>query len=306
MTTVSDSFQRANGPLGTAPSGLAWQVLAGTAAIAADKATATTDRTETGRTIAVLPVSADGVFTLTLPAAASGGECLYFRVADANNWWRLRVVASLSSYQYVSGYTCQKTIYYEPGSTEQSSFNSSTDQSSDTTVSGTPYWQCTTSNYHYDPTYGYELDSQSSFESSSDLSNGNGVSGDGGAHVSKTSCYYVSPAVRTQITCSPNYATGTTTTYTAYLDKCVAGTITSTPLNTLARSATLQVTTAGQAITASDGTHNQGVLDAANQSATGVGLGSGPSSQGNSPLSFVSLQAVFTPTGDSAGPVLLG
>lgn len=307
MTTVNDTFNRADGALGTEPGGLPWSVLAGAVTIASHQARATTNKTESGRSIAVLPLAGDGVFTATLPAAAAGGECLYFRVSDANNWWRLRVTATQTSYQYVANYTCTESFYASDGSgtPPTSQFTSATDQSGSTTQNLPSYWQCTESDYHYNGS-GYVLDSQSSFESSYDQSNGAGTTSDGGAHVQKIACYYVQPTETTTISCTPNYATATSTTFAIYLDKCVNGTVTSTALNTLTATNTLTVTCSGEAITVGDGTHTQGTLDAFNQTATSAGVGTGPTSQGNSPVAFASMAASFSPTGDSAGPMLIG
>lgn len=114
MTLVaSDIFGRANGPLGNADLGGAWAVLAGSVTISGGRAV-----TSSARSLAVLNLPA-GSQDITLDAdcgsgAYKGGYALYFRVTDANNWWRLSVYAS-STFTPTGGYTCTWTQYAADG-----------------------------------------------------------------------------------------------------------------------------------------------------------------------------------------------
>lgn len=248
MSTINDTFHRANGPLGTEPGGLPWSVLAGAATIASNQAAVTVGNgAESGRSIAILPLAGDGTFTLTLPGTPVGGECLYFRVSDTNNWWRLRAYAQTGSYQYVADYTCTDTF----------------------------------------PSGGVDVGPHGgTYHSSTD------TSGSYGSY---------------NTSCSPNYATNYYTAYTIYLDKCVAGTVTSTALGSLSARPVLGVTCSGSSIVATDGTNTQApITDTFGQTAIGVGIGTGPSSNYSSTEYVASLTATYQRAGDSAGSVLVG
>lgn len=299
--SFSDNFTRANGTLGvTSTSSLPWSVLQSSVTINGNKADVKATGAESGRSIAVVQAYENGVYTATMPSSIpTGGESLYFRVSDANNWWRLRVTSTLESYEYISSYSCTYNTSYSPqGGGTSGSYTSSTDQSGTTSGSGPTYWNCNdfTSQYEngsyvvtYESTNYYTAVNQSN----------SGSSPNGGATVYSTSCSgpYTSTA-STTTSCSPNYSTEYYYSYALTLDKCVAGTITSTVMGSLTNTGTMKVTLLGSSITASDGTSTQAaVTDTFNQSAVGVGIGSGASPTSNTDLYFTGLAGSYTTVG---------
>ena len=85
---AGDDFNRTNGSLGTTPTGgLPWQVLSGTWSISSNKAYTSTS--QYSDPIAVVDTGGSDV-DISLNVASGGGDALYFRVVDANNWWRIR------------------------------------------------------------------------------------------------------------------------------------------------------------------------------------------------------------------------
>jgi hypothetical protein len=99
MVVLNDSFTRANtaagAGLGAIPDGPAWEIISGTAwQIVSGRAF--TNDTRGNNPIAVVNTPTANV-DVTLDFG-SGGDCLYFRVVNATNWWRVR-----SSYYVTSG-----------------------------------------------------------------------------------------------------------------------------------------------------------------------------------------------------------
>lgn len=97
-----DTFDRANGALGSIPGGPAWQVLSGTFAIASNLATSST--APGSNPIAVVPIGkrSNGSCDMYVEALAQHvyGNAVYARVVDASNWLRTRVESYTSTYQY--------------------------------------------------------------------------------------------------------------------------------------------------------------------------------------------------------------
>lgn len=114
---TSDTFDRANGALGSTNGGniLAWQAVKGTWSITANRPT-TTDARDTNPVAVVDAASPD--VDVSVAVSPSGGDALYFRVQDANNWLRLRVdnttFSSTYSFQcaYTYSYSCDYTYSY--------------------------------------------------------------------------------------------------------------------------------------------------------------------------------------------------
>jgi hypothetical protein len=278
MTSIVDDFQRPDGALGLAPGGLPWTLLAGGVTIASHKASSSNVASSSppASSLAVLPLSADGTFTMTIPAYSAGAS-LYFRVTDVNNWWRLRVYGYQSSSQYVSSYTCHNEYY--------SDF------------------------YHDDAgnTFWYET-SRTIGGSYASITDGSGYYHDGPA---SNDVYYADGKLyhtpKYQEYCTPNYATQYYNNYLVYLDKCVAGTVTTTSTTLSGSAATYSVVLSGSAMTIKDGTTTEVMpADSFNETAINAGIGLGYSPLYYNPTTFTEFTASFTGVGDSAGAVRSG
>lgn len=86
-----DNFERPNtsGPdgLGSMPDGPEWNSLSGSWEITSNRAVTSTARTN--NPIAVVSLLPDAELRAGI-SSGSGGDALYFRVVDADNWWRIR------------------------------------------------------------------------------------------------------------------------------------------------------------------------------------------------------------------------
>lgn len=112
--SVSDDFNRADGALGVTPTNnLPWQVLSGAFAIASNKAVSSPTTASSG--IAVVDNFASNV-DLSLSVSNGGGDALYFRVADANNWLRAYVYSETTQQSYTTGYYQYQWSNYVSGS----------------------------------------------------------------------------------------------------------------------------------------------------------------------------------------------
>jgi hypothetical protein len=112
VTAFVFNFTQPDGPL---PSGLS--VLRGTATVRNQRLVPTVDGTLGAIVVADAGLGGgDATVSLTVPGGTtSGGHAVYFRVADANNWWRFSL--RRYSYSYQSGYVdpvtnTQSTTYY--------------------------------------------------------------------------------------------------------------------------------------------------------------------------------------------------
>lgn len=111
--SVSDDFNRADGPLGVTPTNsLPWQTFSGTFVIASNKAASSPTNTTSG--LAVVDNFASNV-SLSLGVSAGGGDALYFRVVDADNWWRTHVNSVTTQQYYSTGYTQYQWSNYVSG-----------------------------------------------------------------------------------------------------------------------------------------------------------------------------------------------
>lgn len=82
---VHDNFDRPDSAtLGISTSGHTWQLHSGTVGINHGAALVTSDNT-----LATLDIGS-GEVDLYVNTSASDGNCIYFRVRDVNNWWRVR------------------------------------------------------------------------------------------------------------------------------------------------------------------------------------------------------------------------
>lgn len=113
MPTYSDTFAGANGSaLGvTEVGGLAWESISGTWTRSNGRAVASEDRNATPPPIAVVDL---GTGQADLSAAVgSGGDALYARVVDVNNWIRARARRwTTSSTYYVTEYQWAQEYWY--------------------------------------------------------------------------------------------------------------------------------------------------------------------------------------------------
>lgn len=101
--SASDNFNRVDGALGsTSTNNLTWQTLSGTFLISSNKAVSSPTSATTGA--AVVDTYTPNV-NISLDVSSVGGDAIYFRATDANNWWRVGVSA-YSTVTYVpTGYT---------------------------------------------------------------------------------------------------------------------------------------------------------------------------------------------------------
>lgn len=143
MATLLDAFTRANtaqgAGLGTAPSGLVWTQISGQWQIQSNYAYTPTSSASNPiaavTSVANVDISAD--------VSSAGGDALYFRVVDANNWFRLRVENNTTyvsqgynqSYSYPSSWQCHADIWATPSY----EYLGTADYSSGYDASGTTY-----------------------------------------------------------------------------------------------------------------------------------------------------------------------
>lgn len=250
---------------GNTPDGQAYSVLAGTVnSYAANSLNVSDGSAESAHTIIVAPLDANGTYSIN---TTSDGASLYFRVSDANNWWRVRYYTY--SYTYLAYYSCST----DGGAPVQSS----TDESR-------TYWYCQT--YTYTDTYPDQTSTLSS-------------EGTYGSDQSSITHYpdgnIETDTVCTQhtVTCTPQY--GTAYVYEVFLDKCVNGTVSTTNLSSLNSSTSmLKVVLSGSSITVSSNNGTAAVVnDPFNSSAANIGFGSGPN-YGESSTVITSFTANYT------------
>lgn len=100
MRIYSDTFDRANGALGSVPNGPAWEILSGTFAISGNLLTSSTAPGSNPIACIDTGVRSNGKADIDVSAVQqhNQGNALYFRVVDVNNWWRVRT--RYYSYQY--------------------------------------------------------------------------------------------------------------------------------------------------------------------------------------------------------------
>jgi len=99
---VEDTFNRSDGSLGSTSTGnVAWEVLSGDFAIVSNTARSVPANANSG--IAVVETYTPNV-NLSIDTS-SGGDALYFRVVDDQNWWRLVLDRITEATQTAYGHT---------------------------------------------------------------------------------------------------------------------------------------------------------------------------------------------------------
>lgn len=150
---IIDTFNRADGSLGTSSSGHLWSVLTGTWAISSNKATSST----AGSSYPLASVDLGAQNGIISADITDGGPGLAFWITDANSWWassvNYRNVYTSSGYYsgttysipgyyanslVTTGYTCPSGCFYSPAMGE---CLSNIDESS--CGLGTPVQSCT-------------------------------------------------------------------------------------------------------------------------------------------------------------------
>ena len=105
IATIFDDFNRTGSTLGTTSTGgVAWSELTGTWSTNGTNPT-TSNAASTSPVATVDSRSGDADASVTV----APGDALYFRVKDANNWWRLREQTNAHPYTY---YTSDPYTYY--------------------------------------------------------------------------------------------------------------------------------------------------------------------------------------------------
>ena len=111
--SVSDNFNRADGPLGVTPTNsLPWQTLSGSFSVSSNRAVSVPSNATSG--LAVVDNFASNV-NLSLGVSNGGGDALYFRVVDSNNWWRAGVNSVTTTQSFPTGYTAYTWVSYRSG-----------------------------------------------------------------------------------------------------------------------------------------------------------------------------------------------
>jgi hypothetical protein len=111
---ISDDFARAGAPLGEARvSDIPWKQINASDWTANNRAiTATAD---TNNPMAVIPTEFSDI-DMSVNISGVGGDCLYFRVVDSSNWWRLRYTETTNTYTSgcttCSGTSCSTCTVY--------------------------------------------------------------------------------------------------------------------------------------------------------------------------------------------------
>lgn len=133
LKPISDDFNRANGALGSTSVGAEpWQIVSGTWSITSNMATSST--AASSRPIAVVEGRTANVDISINISSSGGGDALYFRVVDVNNWVRLRYYGWQTSSQSCS--TCN--TYYHEGSCSWIGYGANTGECNSLWCSGCP------------------------------------------------------------------------------------------------------------------------------------------------------------------------
>lgn len=267
MILVDDLFARTSlSGLGLSPSGIPWTQIVGSSSVASNTATFTSG----ARSIAVLGLSADGTFTWRPSTTGEFGAACYFRVTDANNWWRMSLHQKSYAYNYISGYNCTRNVA------------DITWLNADGSLAQTNY-------INYEATV--------DFYSATDVTE---------THDVPTFPVYQQPSKQYVTTCQPIYSSGIEVSRYVLLEKCVNGGLQTTYTSLASSAATYTVTCAGSSITISDGTTSLATSDTFNQAAIYAGVGVDERSEyAASSIKFAEFTASYSPSGDSDG-ILLG
>lgn len=202
----------------------------------------TTAAASTNPILATDLAEADADITLNGYTGAGGGDALYFRVADAQNWWRLRQRVQRVTTTYQSGWQGTGWVYsrtYDYGSATAGQYHDAYQDY----VNGIP-----TKWYHVI------------------------YSGSGSSMTARADLYVQSVV--------PTYSSTTSTYRYLVLEKCVAGAVSTMDSWTVSSFNQLRIVAAGDVIQyfEPDGlTVHASITDAANDTATRHGLGLGGS-----------------------------
>jgi hypothetical protein len=245
----------------TSTGGVEWQIISGTWGITTNRPTTAT--AQTSNPLVALEAGYSDV-DISLAISASGGDCIYFRVVDASNWLRLRF--RYRYYQTSSDSTSPSTTEYRWNAQFYGAHAGTADLAS--CQGGAVNHQASmTAVSAWSTTLGSCPHASSQTHSHTVYDHGNNC---------QAFSNFAHPHGRTSCTSESKTTPGTTTTtyydnydHYLYLDKCVAGTVTTigsqslgtgtaTSLRVLALGTNIQcfrngLTTAG--ITVTDSTH---------------------------------------------------
>jgi hypothetical protein len=283
VTTYTDDFDRANtadgAGLGTIPGGPAWVQTSGSWRILSNRASTSTARTS--HPVATADFSATDS-DLSVGVSPNGGDSLYMRVVDANNWLRLR----LRTY-VVTTTTSTSTTEYEWKQLYKFGGNGNLNQ-------GETTGQHTHSDPYSPAAYGWGgYSSPPSFPGASGHIHGVYLPTGTGTWNASHSHDHVTSGNSPVKTGATRTVTGSTTTSTTYrqviLDKRVAGTITTlgTSGATTGSITSLRLRGIGSGLS---GYYNGGgtavvtATDTSHAAATKHGIGLGTSDSGGSSL----------------------
>lgn len=280
MVAYTDTFA-GSGALGvTEGGGLAWEAITGSWSRSGGYAAASTNGNASPPPIAVVDL---GVGQVDLSAAVSngGGDALYFRVTDANNWFRARVRKwQTSSTYYYTEYRWYH--FYEHGG----GYHLGDTSGSPTGPGSVSFvYEIYNTSPSSAPSFPLKLQQSHAHEGggshSHDYDRGSGPFQNGTRQASSTSY---------------------NTNYQVVLEKCVNGTVTT--LGTYSSSATsLRVRADGTSIVVYvNGTSRISVTDATHQSATKHGIGRGPSEYQSSAIDNFSAEPLIPPTPTITAP----
>lgn len=241
MVTYADSFT-GSGPLGNIEQGgLAWEVISGSWERLNGRAYSSTSYAS--NPIAVINTGLSDA-DITLGVTYQGGDAIYFRVVDANNWWRLRVVRnSTTSTNYVTEYQWKQEYFSD--------------------VCGTMYYTGWGS-YSNAPSFPLTVECQGASNPSEDYTrSGN--------------------PFKTGSTRQVESGTSTTYYYYVKLDKCIAGAVTEVKSYTTNSSInTLRVVARADVLSVYLNSSQQtGATDATHNTATKHGVGKGGPTEHN-------------------------
>lgn len=286
MPVYTDDFNRADGALGSIPGGPAWEVISGTWAIASNRASSST--AASSNPVAVVDTETTDA-DLSVNVSNLGGDAIYGRVVDANNWFRAKVRRyQTSTPYYVTEYEWKAVPGGGTGASSESwcnaGYTSHTHEGDDVTGWGTFSSSPWGSSYSYSHSHSiwYKDD-------------GVNCSGWNESH-SHSGTPYKTDNTRTVI---GGYTT--TTYYQVILERCVAGTITNIGQTTATTTSTLHTLRlrmvgndirvymnggASAVITATDSSHS---------AATKFGIGKGASDLTGSALDNFSIDTLNSP-----------
>lgn len=290
MALYSDSFTRADtaagSGLGFVPSGPAWEIVNGSWQILSGRAYTSTSRTS--NPIAVVS-GGSGDVDISANVSSSGGDAIYFRVVDSNDWLRARV----RRYQTSSSYTTYTTEYEwvqhyfhaEPLDHDTGWYSNDAEHSMYKwgTYSTAPSFPSVQMDYH--------------------SHNSQGSPSDGTPNASPgTHSHYIYKTGLWKTGATRQVATGTGTSYTNHyqiiLEKSVNGTVTTLGTYTTSAPSSLRVRAVENNIkvyVSGNATVRIDVNDATHQNAAKHGIGRGASDLDGQALDNVTIDTLNSP-----------